>query len=241
MPVTADFLIKNLKLTPNPEGGYFRETYREPITDGSGRAAVSIIYYLLTPESPVGRLHRQKMDIKTYLDRVRNKEELLWGFGHRVYKFFDPRAEILKAAAAEVLPPDELLKRAGDDMSTLLNIAGLCNVAKVFFKEGEGWSARGDPTECAIQTFAHRFDWGRERWTEGDSPEWSESHSFSFNQGLQLTFYHSAAQVAEYPFDSDLKRMSVLYERNGYVAFNHRATGAPADALPRGTANNSSS
>lgn len=153
----------------------------------------------------------------------------------------DHEGESAKDAAAEVLPPDELLKRAGDDMSTLLNIASLCNVAKVFFKEGEGWSARGDPTECAIQTFAHRFDWGRERWTEGDSPEWSESHSFSYNQGLQLTFYHSAAQVAEYPFDSDLKRMSVLYERNGYVAFNHRATGAPADALPRGTANNSSS
>ena len=66
MPVTADFLIKNLKLTPNPEGGYFRETYREPITDGSGRAAVSIIYYLLTPESPVGRLHRQSADAIHY-------------------------------------------------------------------------------------------------------------------------------------------------------------------------------
>ncbi|GAA5955283.1 hypothetical protein JCM8115_001902 [Rhodotorula mucilaginosa] len=107
----------------------------------------------------------------------------------------DHEGESATDAGAEVLPPDELLKRGGDDMSTLLNIASLCNVAKVFYKEGEGWSARGDPTECAIQTFAHRFDWGRERWTEGDPPEWT--------------------QVAEYPFDSDLKRMSVLYERNG--------------------------
>lgn len=153
----------------------------------------------------------------------------------------DHEAESAKDAAAEVLPPDELLKRAGDDMSTLLNIASLCNVAKVFFKEGEGWSARGDPTECAIQTFAHRFDWGRERWTEGDSPEWSECRSFSNMWSLKLTLYHHAAQVAEYPFDSDLKRMSVLYERNGYVAFD-RDTGALADPMTdRPTANNTSS
>ncbi|GAA5980884.1 hypothetical protein JCM10908_003901 [Rhodotorula pacifica] len=100
-----------------------------------------------------------------------------------------------KQSASEVLSPDDILKRGGDPMATLLNIASLCNVAKVFKKEGEGWTARGDPTECAIQTFAHRFNWGRERWTEGDSPVWT--------------------QIAEYPFDSDLKRMSVLYEREG--------------------------
>jgi Na+-exporting ATPase len=96
----------------------------------------------------------------------------------------DHEGESATDAGAEVLPPDELLKRGGDDMSTLLNIASLCNVAKVFYKEGEGWSARGDPTECAIQTFAHRFDWGRERWTEGDPPEWSELRSFPFSGSL---------------------------------------------------------
>lgn len=47
---------------------------------------------------------------------------------------------------------------------------------------------------------------------------------------VKLTLYYHAAQVAEYPFDSDLKRMSVLYERNGYVTFN-RDTGVLADAL----------
>lgn len=70
---------------------------------------------------------------------------------------------------------DALLEKGGDELSTLLDIASMCSTAKVFKKEGEGWTARGDPTECAIQTFAHRFGWGRERWIEGDSPEWSES------------------------------------------------------------------
>lgn len=45
----------------------------------------------------------QKMPMDKYLERVRNKEELLWGFGHRVYKSFDPRAQILKGIADKVL------------------------------------------------------------------------------------------------------------------------------------------
>ena len=49
------------------------------------------------------RLHRTNIDLPTFLDRVRNKQELLWGFGHRVYKNFDPRALILKASTDKVL------------------------------------------------------------------------------------------------------------------------------------------
>jgi len=49
------------------------------------------------------RIHREKIDLDLYLERVRKKEELLWGFGHRVYKNFDPRAVILKQSADRVL------------------------------------------------------------------------------------------------------------------------------------------
>ena len=66
MSVTADFLIRSLELALNPEGGYFRETYREPVTNRSGRASVSIIYYLLTSENPIGCLHRQAADAIHY-------------------------------------------------------------------------------------------------------------------------------------------------------------------------------
>ncbi len=51
--------------------------------------------------------------IKEYLERVKNKEVLLMGFGHRIYKSFDPRAKILKQAAHDLLEKtgqgDELL------------------------------------------------------------------------------------------------------------------------------------
>ncbi|GAA5829224.1 hypothetical protein JCM3766R1_001026 [Sporobolomyces carnicolor] len=94
-----------------------------------------------------------------------------------------------------VMAPREIVENGSAPFQTFLNIASMCNVAKVWEKEGEGWTARGDPTECAIQTLAHRFDWGREKLTDGERPEW--------------------AQLQEFPFDSDVKRMSVIYARTG--------------------------
>jgi citrate synthase len=43
--------------------------------------------------------------VERYVERVKNKEEgiRLMGFGHRVYKSFDPRAKIVKATADRVL------------------------------------------------------------------------------------------------------------------------------------------
>jgi citrate synthase len=40
---------------------------------------------------------------KDYLEKVKNKEVRLMGFGHRVYKNFDPRAKIIKKACDNVL------------------------------------------------------------------------------------------------------------------------------------------
>ena len=41
-------------------------------------------------------------NIPGFLERVKRKEELLMGFGHRVYKAYDPRASIIKRTADEV-------------------------------------------------------------------------------------------------------------------------------------------
>ena len=40
-------VIRLLELAPHPEGGYFRETFRDPRTDASGRSVGTAIYYLL--------------------------------------------------------------------------------------------------------------------------------------------------------------------------------------------------
>jgi len=44
-----------------------------------------------------------KKKVPDFVKRVRAGEELAMGFGHRVYKSYDPRAKIIKRAADEVL------------------------------------------------------------------------------------------------------------------------------------------
>merc|ERR1719248_478954 len=41
-------------------------------------------------------------NIPAFLERVKSREEKLFGFGHRVYKNFDPRAKIIRRVADEV-------------------------------------------------------------------------------------------------------------------------------------------
>jgi predicted cupin superfamily sugar epimerase len=44
---TAADIIAGLELKPHPEGGYYRETFRDVRTDAQGRAMSTAIYYLL--------------------------------------------------------------------------------------------------------------------------------------------------------------------------------------------------
>jgi hypothetical protein len=57
----VEVLVRALALEPHPEGGYFRETYRSGRLDAGGRAAATMIYYLL-PQGQVSRLHRIDAD-----------------------------------------------------------------------------------------------------------------------------------------------------------------------------------
>ncbi len=52
----------------------------------------------------LGHISDNNIDMKDYVERVKKKEVKLMGFGHRVYKNFDPRATILKKAADKILP-----------------------------------------------------------------------------------------------------------------------------------------
>ena len=51
------------------------------------------------------RIHAEGGDARAFMNRVKNREAgaRLMGFGHRVYKNYDPRAAIIKAKADEVL------------------------------------------------------------------------------------------------------------------------------------------
>ena len=45
--LSAREIIRLLRLQPHPEGGHFRETFRDPETDAAGRSVGTAIYFLL--------------------------------------------------------------------------------------------------------------------------------------------------------------------------------------------------
>ena len=44
---TAADIIARLELRPHPEGGYYRETFRDSLNHANGRACSTAIYFLL--------------------------------------------------------------------------------------------------------------------------------------------------------------------------------------------------
>ncbi len=64
------------------------------------------------------RIREEGMDTKTFVAKVKDKQSgvKLMGFGHRVYKNYDPRAKIIKAHANEIL-------RASGKSNDLLDMA----------------------------------------------------------------------------------------------------------------------
>jgi len=55
--MTAADIIRVLELAPHPEGGFFRETFRDAACDETGRAASTAIYFLL-PAGTISAWHR---------------------------------------------------------------------------------------------------------------------------------------------------------------------------------------
>ena len=101
--------------------------------------------------------------VKQYVERVKKKEDgiKLMGFGHRVYKSFDPRAKIVKATADKVLKElgvsDPLL-----DIAKELEAAALADeyfverklYPNVDFYTGVIYKAMGFPTRMFTVLFA---------------------------------------------------------------------------------------
>jgi len=68
--VNKSDVIQTLQLEPHIEGGYFRRTFTASEhylrDDGSTQSLMSSIFYLLTDDSPIGRLHRNRSAIMHY-------------------------------------------------------------------------------------------------------------------------------------------------------------------------------
>jgi len=66
-----------------------------PLHGGANEAVLDMLNFI----------HESGESVQQYVERVKNKEDgiRLMGFGHRVYKSFDPRAKIVKSHADQVL------------------------------------------------------------------------------------------------------------------------------------------
>lgn len=114
--------------------------------------------------------------------------------GHLMHSQYSPSHSNAKEDDHEKIALHSDLLQDNLHLADFLDVASFANLARVY-KSEDGWKARGDPTEIAIQVFASRFDWNRDRFVSGDEPDWS--------------------QTAEFSFDSDVKKMSVIFENKG--------------------------
>ena len=101
-------------------------------------------------------------------------------------------AENEKAQQNEDVSRASDLVDSNEQLHDFLMVASLANLARVHQKKEGAWTAIGDPTEIALQVFASRFSYNRNKFVKGETPRFT--------------------QVSEYPFDSDVKKMSVIFE-----------------------------
>ncbi len=122
-----------------------------PSHGGANEEALNMLKEIGTPER-----------IKEYVEGVKSKKYRLMGFGHRVYKNYDPRATVMKQSADEVLaavgdPNDPLFQVAKELEHIALNDEYFIErklFPNVDFYSGITLSAMGFPTTMFTVLFA---------------------------------------------------------------------------------------
>jgi P-type Na+/K+ transporter len=98
-------------------------------------------------------------------------------------------AEAMDPTTGTITSANEKEVTLSPELTEMCRAAALCNLATVRRDENTNrWNVTGDPTEIALQVFSHRFELGKDSL----KTEWTE--------------------MAEFPFDSAIKRMSVIYD-----------------------------
>jgi len=124
-----------------------------PLHGGANEAVLAML----------GEIKRSGQSVEKYVERVKNKEHgvRLMGFGHRVYKNFDPRARLVKESADEVLASlgvkDDLLEIAKELESVALADDYFIErklYPNVDFYTGVIYKAMGFPTRMFTVLFA---------------------------------------------------------------------------------------
>jgi len=138
--------------------------------------------------------------VKRYIDKAKDKNSTfkLMGFGHRVYKNFDPRANILKAACDKLLAKmkisDPLLDLAKELEEAALKDSYFVErklYPNVDFYSGIIYKAMGIPTRA----FTVMFALGRLPGWIAHAKEYSQEVGNKINRPRQI---YTGAQLSEY-------------------------------------------
>ncbi|TKY90422.1 hypothetical protein EX895_000420 [Sporisorium graminicola] len=107
---------------------------------------------------------------------------------------FEPKGRVVLPPSVDAEPQPVEHDQLPGSIRNLATAASLCNIAEIEQLEDGSWTARGDPTEIALQVFATKLHMSRDSLTHVDCPRYSHE--------------------LEFPFDSTLKRMTSVYRRN---------------------------
>ncbi|KAF5379843.1 hypothetical protein D9615_005799 [Tricholomella constricta] len=132
----------------------------------------------------------------------------------------DPSGGTVRNEADQtVLTPGSL----GEGLAQAVRTAALCNIATIRKNLRGEWKSTGDPTEVALQVFATKLGLGRPTLTSDAlepepahrpalGPIIEEKEKVTFEDDDEKRRLHKRYELkAEFPFSSDLKRMSTIY------------------------------
>ena len=117
MSLTPEQIVSALNLVAHEEGGYYRQTYQTDLTldlpdrEGHTRSVLNTIYYLLTAQSPINFLHKNRSMIAHYFHLGSPLEYLILHPGGRLEtQILGP--DLAAGHALQLVVPDGCFKAA---------------------------------------------------------------------------------------------------------------------------------
>jgi len=176
-------------------------------------------------------------NVDEFISKVKNKKAKLMGFGHRVYKSYDPRAKIVRKIA------DDVFKLTGYDpmIETAMKLEQIALNDDYFkskklypnvdFYSGLIYKAMGIPTDVFTVLFAiPRLSGWLAHWSEWiDDPEFRIYRPFQIYKGHDLREYEPMASRKPVAADPKISRSAINRRRDAstnnlnstYTAIKH--------------------
>lgn len=133
----------------------------------------------------------------------------------RVFEQTGVAASDSNSGAPEAGSDDEWIVRPGSldaGLRAIVECASLCNVATISQNKEGVWKSTGDPTEVALQVLAHKLQLGRPKLARVQSEDEGEDGVMDHeDEKIDAKDGRRYKLLVEFPFDSELKRMSVIY------------------------------